>query len=288
MRKVSLLLALSVLTGCVTVNVSESKVFLPMGQLSPQQKQNLAIQNDHLLTAKNVMQAHFTQPASFGKITLSRLSRTENASKPLIVACMGTSADRFRSGRYYTQKSIDYGDVILFDYPGYNDSDGKATTAHFIETADVVSAYVRRLRAETGRPIIAAGHSLGGFVCSDLIARNPGLFDGVIIETSAQNIDAVVKSRTPAVIGFLLKPRVTASLRQFDVAESLQGFDGPVLLLGGEQDRVLKIELTHQLYGSLSAQGNAVDLHVFEESGHEDVYKHPDYAAVMTRFYSQF
>ena len=193
LRRVVLLLTLSGLTGCITVDVSESTVFLPLKHLSQQEKQNQIIRNDVVLTQTQVQQEHFTRQASFGKIAMSRMSRAENAANPIILACMGTSADRYRGGRYYTQKSIDYGDVILFDYPGYNDSDGRASTESFIEASDVVAQYVRDLRNETGRPLIAAGHSLGGFVCSDLVSRYPDLFDGIIIETSAQNIDDVVK-----------------------------------------------------------------------------------------------
>lgn len=280
--------ASSVLTGCITVDVSESKVFRPLAQLSAPEKQNRTIQNDAVLTQAKVEQRHFTRPAAFGPMAMSRMSRAANGDKPIILACMGTSADRYRSGRYYTQKSIEYGDVILFDYPGYNESGGSATTENFIEASRVVGNYIRELRAETGRPILAAGHSLGGFVCADLIARNPDLFDGMVIETSAQNIDQVVKARTPAVIGFLLRPRVTASLRKFDVAESLRGFEGPILLLGGGEDKVLKVKLTHQLHTSLLAQGNDVDLHIFETSGHENVYRHPDYSKIMTAFFQQF
>jgi len=279
---------LSALTGCITVDVSEDKVILPLAKLSPQQKQYQVIRHDSVLKKLGVTQKHFTKPAPFGKMAMSRMSRAENANKPIVLACMGTSADRYRGGRYYTLKSIEYGDVILFDYPGYNESSGTPTTANFSAAADVAADYLRELRAQTGRRIIAAGHSLGGFVCSDMIDRNPDLFDGIVIETSAQNIDHVVKARTPAIFGFLLKPRVAASLRQYDVAEALQGFTGPILLLGAGQDKELKVELTHRLHGTLTAQGNDVDLHIFEEAGHENVYKHPDYPAVMREFFSQF
>lgn len=286
------LLALSAvflfLTGCVTVNISEPKVFRPLSQLSMEDKKNVVIKNDFVLIAKNVSQSHFTRRASFGDIAMTRMSRSENAQKPIVLACMGTSADRFRSGRYYTQKSIDYADVILYDYPGYNDSDGSATTANFVESSDFVSQYLREVRAATGRPIIAAGHSLGGVVCADMVERNPDLFDGLIIETSAQNIDQVVKARTPAVIGFLLKPRVSASLRNYDVARSLADFKGPILVMGAAKDKVLKVELTHALHTALVEQGNDVTLRIFKESGHENVYKHPDYPEVMRAFYSRF
>lgn len=276
------------LTGCVTIDVAESKVFRPHAKLSATEKGGSIIQNDFVLTAKYVNSEHFTREASFGDIAMSKMTRAENSGKPLVLTCMGTSADRYHSGRYYTQKSIDYGDVILYDYPGYNESDGSAKVPDFIESSDVIAQYLRDIQRQSGRPIIAFGHSLGGVVCADMVSRNPDLFDGIIIETSAQNIDQVVKARTPGLIGFLLKPRVTAVLQNFDVALALQQFDGPILLMGGKKDKVLKVELTHTLYDALVQQSNDVTLQIFEESGHENIYKHPNYQEVMRAFYSQF
>jgi len=58
--------------------------------------------------------------------------------------------------------------------------------------------------------------------------------------------------------------------------------------MGATKDKVLKVELTHALHQALTRQSNDVTLHIFEESGHENVYKHSDYHDVMGAFYSRF
>ena len=291
MRKIlTLILApilAAALSGCITVNVTESKVFLPLKRVQGQGA-NTMIGGDMSVLPAHIRQAHSAIPSAIGEIGISRLSLPENASKPLVLSCMGTSADRFRSGRYYTRKAINHADVMLFEYPGYNGNAGAPTTTDFVHAADAVAAHLRAEKARTGRTLIAWGHSLGGFVCADIVKRAPNIFDGVIIETSAQNIKQVVKARTPALIGPILKPKIQESLRAFDVAAALSDFKGPILVLGAAQDEILKPQLSRKLAAALEGQNPKVTYVEFDPAGHETVYKSSEFPGVMDRYFGQF
>lgn len=275
------------LGGCVTVNVNESKVLLPMEKLDDRAKLGQTMRYSHQIKARNIQSEHFAIPSPLGPLAASRLSRADNAGKPLVVSCVGTSADRYRGGFYYTRKVIDNADVIIFDYPGYNDSPGEATAENFVTAGSAIADFLKAEKQRTGRKMVAFGHSLGGFVCADLVERS-GVFDGMVIETSAQNIEQVVKARTPPVIGIFLKPKIDNNLRAFDVARSLKDFDGPVLVMGAAKDKVLKVKLSRALYKTLKAQGNNVSYEEFENSGHEDVYQAKKFPEVMRRFFRRF
>ncbi len=275
------------MSGCVTVNVNEAKVLLPMERLDNAAKSGQTMRFSHQIKARKIQSEHFTIPSSLGPIAASRMTRPENIDKPLVVSCVGTSADRYRGGFYYTRKAIDNADVLIFDYPGYNDSPGTATAKNFVKAGAAVAEFLKSEKQRTGRKLIAFGHSLGGFVCADLVERS-GVFDGMIIETSAQNIEQVVKARTPPVIGIFLKPKIDNSLRAFDIAKSLNDFEGPILVLGAKKDKVLKVKLSRQLFSNLQAQGNDVTYEEFEDSGHEDVYKANKFPSVMRRFFRRF
>ncbi len=119
------------LSGCVTVRVDESKVFLPQTPHAQSGATAQQINNEDYLVGTGVKFEHFKLPTDFGELKLTHASRGNVIDRPLYVMCMGTSGDRYRSGQYYLNRVIETGDVLLFDYPGYNGSDGAPSVADF-------------------------------------------------------------------------------------------------------------------------------------------------------------
>jgi len=165
---------------------------------------------------------------------------------PLIVSCFGNASDRYEHGVDYVAKIAPFGQVMLWDYPGYGDSRGKPSV-DAIERVAVDLVPLIQARA-AGRPIIYWGHSLGGFVCSNLAARTPQVA-GVILETTAPSIRSVAKAWTPKRIP--LRVTFDEDLLRYDIPAALQGVNAPMLIIGAGRDRVLPVGLSQELADEL-------------------------------------
>lgn len=165
---------------------------------------------------------------------------------PLIVSCFGNASDRYAHGVDYSNKISPFGQVLVWDYPGYGDSSGAAGVMAIEDVADELVALIEDRAA--GRPIIYWGHSLGGFVCSNLAGRATRV-DAVILETTAQSIRSVAKAWTP--MGIPIRVTFNEDLLRFDIPDALANLDRPILIIGAGRDRVLPVELARELAEAL-------------------------------------
>lgn len=204
------------------------------------------------------------------------------AVRPVIVTCGGNATDRYNAGVSYAQKALRWGDVLHFDYPGYGDSQGTPTAQGFESGTDVVRAEVARVAA--GRPVIYWGHSLGGFVCTDLATGTPGLA-GIIIETSARNATEVARSWTPGWARPIARVRVAESLAGYDNATTAAAAQVPVLVLGAGRDDTLPVELSRSLSDALRGLGAPVTYAEFPEALHWNVPRQPTFTATLDPFF---
>lgn len=165
---------------------------------------------------------------------------------PLIVSCFGNASDRYQQGVDYASKVTPFGQALLWDYPGYGDSEGVARVAPVAAAAKDLTGWV----GETfkNRPIVFWGHSLGGFVCSNM-ASQAARVDAVILETTAPGIEAVAEVWTPGALP--LRVTFDEALMRYDIPAALQSLDAPILILGAGRDRVLPVELSRQLSEAL-------------------------------------
>jgi pimeloyl-ACP methyl ester carboxylesterase len=176
-------------------------------------------------------------------IAISLIGKDEG---PLIVSCFGNASDRYEHGADYASKMMDFGQVLLWDYPGYGDSGGQASVAAMERT---VKALLPLIEDRAGnRPLIFWGHSLGGFVCSNMAAQAPHL-DALILETTAPSIRSVARAWTPDAIP--LRVSFEEDLLRFDIPTVLKSVDVPILIIGAGRDRVLPVLLSRELADAL-------------------------------------
>lgn len=204
------------------------------------------------------------------------------AVRPLIVVCGGNATDRYSSGVAYAQKALRWGDVLHFDYPGYGDSQGEPSAVGFEHGTDVVRAEVARIA--DGRPVVYWGHSLGGFVCTDLATGTPGLA-GIIIETSARNATEVARSWTPLWAKPIARVQVAESLAGYDNATTATATGTPILVLGAGQDETLPVALSRSLSDALRELGAPVTYVEFPNARHFDVPRQPTFTATLDTFF---
>ena len=201
--------------------------------------------------------------------------------RPLVVNCFGNASDRWRTGLKYGRKLVPYGDVLLYDYPGYNGAPGEPTGAALEAQADALVAHVRE--AQAGRQRIYWGHSLGGFVCAELAARDPDS-TALILETTAPDVASVVDAWLPWYAKSFVRPRVADSLTAYDTPRTAAATGLPVLVIGAARDDVLPVGLHRALHERLAAAGADVTYLEFEDASHFDLGDQPGFDAGVAAF----
>ena len=299
------LLAL-ILTGCKTITIDESYVFQP-GQFGGnetgprtskmkyeeifQQPSNIVID----VWANKEKAKHIIRPEDFVKTSITHdileagnerlgitLVERAGAARPLVVHCGGNASDRYESGTLYAQKIIASADVLMFDYPGYGESTGLATT-ETLQAANKTIADFAISKLEAGQDLILWGHSLGGFVCAEMV-QNFRKVDGIVLETSAANAEEVTDAAVPWFAKPFIKTRVTDSLLAYDTVETLRAFEAPILVLGAAKDRILPVKLSRNLSERLTAAGRDVTYVEFPEGNHISVPTEDRYVATIESF----
>ena len=278
-------IALAALAAACSVRIDDASVFRPMEHPAPAEtvEQLSRWPLDELRTVAPDAQArHGFIDAGDTRIAYTLVSKP-GAQRPLIVYCGGNGGDRFNSGVFYALKTLPYGDVLLFDYPGYGDSPGSPGAAAIEAMAPHMSALAVELAGD--RQLVFWGHSLGGFVCSR-IARDTPQTDGMVLEATARNALEIGRAWRPWFAGPFVRLSVEEDLAAFDVADTLDRFDGPILLLGAGRDRTLPVRLSRGLYEALRTSGAHVTYLEFPRAEHLDISRQPDFPAAASSFFA--
>lgn len=308
-KTLAALLALLTLGGCMVVNIDETSVFHPVpfdaalaeksGEVMLGEKSFAAEDawnanwSYWAQTAKGLPEAvapfvparveHGRFGATDGGVAWTTVSRN-SGSNTLIVRCGGNASTRQRSGYRASVLSIPHGNVLLFDYPGYGETGGEASPERFQAMAGDLVPLVREKAA--GRRLVLWGHSLGGLVCSELAARMPEV-SGIIIETSARNAREVAQAWTPWYAAPFVRIAIAPGFGDIDVAHALKTFKGPVLVLGGEKDETLPVQLARSVAKALKDQDTNATYVEFKGGGHSDLPVFPAFAPTITEFFAR-
>lgn len=273
--------------GCVPVSLEEDQVFRPRPVFDKAETpEDMRMDGEARLRHPDTIPeqlsgrapatvSHYFVDLAGERIAVTRIKADSGApDEPLIVSCGGNAADRTSTGAYYAEKLLPWGEVLLFDYPGYGDSSGRADVASVRAAAQAMGRYLDTQAA--GRPLVAWGHSLGGFVCSE-IAASSGEVDAVVLEATARNAEEAARGLTGA-FGLFVRLNVSDSLRAFDIADRLEAFPGPILVLGAGADMVLPARLSRSLAQALQARGRAVTYREYPGAAHDQAALKPAFA----------
>jgi pimeloyl-ACP methyl ester carboxylesterase len=297
------------LGGCMEVNIDQGSVFAPVAfDAAAAQDSGGVLRGERAFAdagawsrewADRVERGLLTTPApdfimtavEHGRLEMdggpgvawTKLSR-EGEGRPLIVRCGGNASTRQNNAFVYGVAALPHGDVLLFDYPGSGETGGEATPVAFEALGEVLPQWVREQAA--GRTLVLWGHSLGGFVCADLARRLPET-RAVIFEATARNPQEVAKAWTPWFAGPFVKINIDPGLAAYDNAKALDGFAGPVLVLGGTKDRTLPVQLARDLHAALEADGRDVTYVEFPDGVHSDFPGQANFPQVIADFFAR-
>jgi len=300
-----LLMILTVLSGCKTLVLDEAFVFQPGQFGDPNAIRTGQMRYEHVFhapidmsidvwadgqTAQHIISSnafvkssvkHDVLKVGVEHIAISLIER-EGASRPLFIHCGGNASDRYESGVLYAQKMISLGDVLIFDYPGYGDSSGQASDITLSEANKTIARYVERELGDR-RPLILWGHSLGGFVCADMMQYFSNI-DGIVLEASATNARDVSKAVIPWYAKLFIRPLISESLGAYDLVEILKSVDVSILVLGAAKDKTLPVKLSRKLADGLNAAGADVTYVEFLNANHISIPIQDEYQANIKSF----
>ncbi len=193
--------------------------------------------------------------------------------RPLVVFAHG-NAEVIDFWPPLLQPYLDLGvSVLLVEYRGYADADGepgqRAITDDFAAALDAVCQ-----RGEVDeRRLIYHGRSIGCGVACGLARRRPPA--AIVMQSGFTSVRRMAwRYGYP---GSLMRD-------PFDNAAVLREYDGPVLLLHGERDRIIPFDHSWRLHAMCPDS----TLIAFEHAGHNDVpIESPEFWRAVERFLSE-
>lgn len=266
-RRLTILAAAVLLSGCLSMNVPEDAFFYPDTRLAAEK---ITLPADIPMGFEADV---LGLPYSGGAVGVTRV-RTGRADAPLILFCGGNLFRRSAGAGRTATKLAPFGDALMFDYPGYGDTAGQADYASFMAAGTAVADAARAQADAEGRKLIAWGHSLGGPVCAQ--AAQYMHADALVLETTTPSTRAAVDTMVGWARPFV-RIHIAPNLNSIDIPAALQGYPGKVVVLEAGRDDTLPASLSRRLAHDLEAEGVKVEHLSFPQAGHNDVGSQPDF-----------
>lgn len=277
------------LSGC-TIKVTEERVFLPSEAAGTQisiddgdrvlfdlNRANPEIWKDYETSFDT---GEFTSEA--GNIHY-KLARNGEVNGPLFIYCGGNTFDVPNHGDLAIWKILPFGDVLVWDYPGFGKSEGEPTVIQFRQAVTALVSRADTFRRNSDQSIILWEQSLGGFVCSEVAAQ----FDqdlSLIIETSAPSAPKAANYLVPWYLKPFAKVELASELVGLNTIDTLDSMQLDILVLGGRKDRILPVSLSRQLHEQLTERGHQVRYHEFQEGTHFNLSLEDGFESVIQTF----
>jgi len=185
------------------------------------------------------------------------------ADRPVVLWCHGNAGNishRLDNLKYLYQMGLS---VFLFDYRGYGKSQPSALSEQGLYQ-DAIGAYdyLTRIRNIRSERIVCFGRSLGSTVAGELAAQRPA--SGLILESSFPSIEAVVRFHYGGLpVHWLLGA-------QFRLIDRLPYLSLPKLIIHGDKDDIIPIELGRQVY---EAAKPPKDWYIITGADHNNTYQ---------------
>ncbi len=151
--------------------------------------------------------------------------------------------------------------VWAIDYRGYGWSTGTPSEKGLYVDAEAAVEYFRAQFHRPELPLVYWGRSLGSCVAAYAASRSAP--DGLVLESAFPDKKALLENFPH------LRPFRHFARYRFETRMHLNGHRFPVLLLHGDQDRTIPIELGEKLFEGLSGPK---DFHRVNGAGHVDLH----------------
>ena len=165
-------------------------------------------------------------------------------------------------------------DVLIYDYRGFGESEGKPTEAGTYLDVKAAWDYLLVERRITPQQIVIFGRSLGAAVAAELASQHPSA--GVILESAFTSVPDMAASIYPWLPVRLL------SRYQYNNLEKIARITSPLLLVHSRGDEIVPYDQGERLF----AQANEPKQFLELSGGHNDGnhVSHDIYMETLQRF----
>ena len=165
--------------------------------------------------------------------------------------------------------------VLVFDFRGYGDSEGKPSEQGLYRDADAAWRYLVEQRGVEPARIVVFGESLGAAVALHTALARP--VAGLIMEGAFQSIPTMARRQVPFV------PVWPLTRNKFDNLSSVGRLSVPLLMLHGEHDDLVPISQRRAVF---DAAPQPKEFIVVAGASHNDVCAvgGQDYLNALARF----
>ncbi len=260
-RYVLLVFAIPLLSGCATINISETGLMTP-GYASMSSKVYPQIAGTNGYTAHRLFFAGMADSPQYGLL----LTKPGNA-----VTILYFGGGNFQTGLngLKVAKQFEALGVNLFmvDYPGYGDSSGKPSVAAMRN--DGLSAYdfLRTQPEVSGTDIVVHGFSMGTEVASYVAANRP--VSGLVLESPLTTIKQLVHNLIPWYERLFVTVHLAKPLQGINSESYLKKYTGPLLLLVGSKDTTAPPSQARELLRESATPTDRKILDVVPGHGHD-------------------
>lgn len=200
------------------------------------------------------------------------------AARGTLLFCHGNAGNishRLDSIRLFHDLGLN---VLIFDYRGYGESDGKPTEAGTYRDADAAWRYLTEVRTVQSHDVVIFGRSLGAAVAADLATRTTPA--AVILESAFTSVPDMAAAIYP-----WLPVRMLARY-QYDTREKLRRITHPVLIIHSSEDEIIPFAHGRQLFESAHEPKRFLELH----GGHNDGFltSSGDYTRELDSFIGRY
>lgn len=132
--------------------------------------------------------------------------------------------------------------ILVFDYRGYGRSEGTPSEEGVLADARAARRWLAARTKVPEQDIVLAGHSLGGAVAVDLAAKDGA--SGLILESTFTSLPDTAARHFPLVpVRLMMRNRL-------DSYSKIPSYQGPLLQVHGEADRIVPYALGRKLFGA--------------------------------------
>lgn len=152
--------------------------------------------------------------------------------------------------------------VFLFDYSGYGFSEGKTTRKNAMEDVKEAFRFFENIDEVKNTSKIIYGQSLGGNFAVPVAAENQQKIEGLVLEGTFLDVDAVANHYIPGVGKLVVK-------NNFRNAEFIKKFTKPVLIIHSKDDKVVPMKLGKKLYSEFRTDKEFLEINDCHLCGHQ-------------------
>jgi len=164
--------------------------------------------------------------------------------------------------------------ILIFDYRGYGQSEGKPNEAGLYIDAKAAWDHLTRTRGIRDQDIIIFGRSLGGVIAAQLASQTSP--SGIILESTFSSAKAMAREMFP-ILSYIVPVRF-----DFETEEYIKAVNCPVLVIHSSDDNIIPYTLGRTVYDAANQPKQWLDIKGDHNNGF--LQSQPQYQQALENF----